>query len=918
MDESRSIPTATSFRTLTVSVLEQRRAQLKEAGHRVSFTHLIAYAIARVATDDMAVMAHHFAEIDGKPHRVDDGGCNLGLAVDVEKKDGTRALMVPVIRDAGRKTFKDFLDAYNALVEKARTNTLTADDLTGGNLTLTNPGGIGTIASVPRLMVGQGTIVATGAIGYPPGLDAIGAAIGAEKVMTMTSTYDHRIIQGAESGRFLQRIDALLQGEDGFYEAVFGDLGLALPALAPRPASRPRPLLRRRRPRPSRRRPQAPAAAPDEELLQAMQAATSLLKAHRTHGHLAARLDPLGREPEGDPALDPEPLGLTPELMERIPARILRMYVPGETLADALPHLRETYCGPIAYEIEHIASHRQRLWLREAIESGRFRTRLADRRADHAAAASDRGRRARALHAQGVPRPEAVLDRGPRHDRPDARRADPAGRHARRPRGRDRYGPPRTPERAGPQPGPFAYDSIFAEFEGSSTLEPITTIPQGGTGDVKYHHGAQGSYQLPSGESIIVRLESNPSHLEFVAPVAAGATRAAQTTRQGPHAHRETNAAVPVILHGDAAFPGQGVVAETLNLQALDGYTVGGTIHLIQNNQVGFTTDPDDARSTTWASDLAKGYDVPIIHVNADDVPACIAAVRLAFAFRQEFGHDVLIDLIGYRRFGHNEADEPAYTQPEMYQVIKKHPPVRELFARQLIEQGVVTEQESTELTDHVWEVLTEAHQELKDRIAAAKDLRHATGEYELDRTPSPEVKTAVSVRAARTCSTTSCWPCPTASRSIPSWSASSSSAARCSRRTGRATAPRGDGILWAHARGAGLRVAAHRGDPDPPDRPGRRARHVQPAPPRPARPQDRPGALPDPAPAGRARPDGAAQQPAVGDGLPRVRVRLLAGGARDAGAVGGPVRRLRQRRPGDHRPVHRVRASRNGARRRG
>ncbi len=690
MDESRSIPTATSFRTLTVSGLEQRRAQLKQAGHRVSFTHLIAYAIARVATEDMAVMAHHFADIDGKPHRVDDGACNLGLAVDVEKKDGTRTLMVPVIRDAGRKSFAEFLAAYDALVEKARTNTLTADDLTGGNLTLTNPGGIGTIASVPRLMVGQGTIVATGAIGYPPGLGAIGAAIGAEKVMTMTSTYDHRIIQGAESGRFLQRIDALLQGEDGFYERVFADLGLSLPALAPRPApaaaAAPPPA-----PPAVAAAPQAPAAAPDDELLEAMQAATSLLKAHRTHGHLAAHLDPLGREPEGDPSLDPEPLGLTPELMEKLPARILRISVPGRTLADALPHLRETYCGPIAYEIEHIASHRQRLWLREAIESGRFRTLLATeeqtsllRRLTEVDALERFMHKAylgqKQFSIEGLDMTVPMLDeliqlaatRG-------AREVVIGTAH----RGRLNV----LAHNLG-----RAYGSIFAEFEGSSTLEPITTIPQGGTGDVKYHHGAQGSYQLPSGESIIVRLESNPSHLEFVAPVAAGATRAAQTTRQGPHAHRETNAAVPVILHGDAAFPGQGVVAETLNLQALDGYTVGGTIHIIQNNQVGFTTDPDDARSTTWASDLAKGYDVPIIHVNADDVPACIAAVRLAFAFRQEFGHDVLIDLIGYRRFGHNEADEPAYTQPEMYQVIKKHPPVREIFARQLIEQGVVSE----------------------------------------------------------------------------------------------------------------------------------------------------------------------------------------------------------------------------------
>jgi 2-oxoglutarate decarboxylase len=742
MDESRSIPTATSFRTLTVTELEQRRAQLKDAGQRVSFTHLIAYAIARVATGEMPVMAHHFAAIDGKPQRFDDGACNLGLAVDVEKKDGSRTLMVPVIRDAGRLTFAEFLEAYNALVEKARTNTLSADDLVGANLTLTNPGGIGTIASVPRLMVGQGTIVATGSIGYPPGLGKVAKSIGAEKVMTMTSTYDHRIIQGAESGRFLQRIEAYLHGEDEFYESVFASLGVALPALPPAPAPAPA------------APPTSPGTgvpvAPGDDLLQAVQAATSLLKAHRTHGHLAAKLDPLGREPEGDPALDPEPLGLTPELMAKIPAHVLRMYVPGETLADALPHLRETYCGPIAYEIEHIASHRQRLWLREAIESGTFRRpippeqklallkRLTEvdalERFMHKAYLGQKQFSVEGLDMT-VPMLDEIIQMSARAG---GREVVIGTAH----RGRlnilaHNLGRP--------------YDTIFAEFEGASTLEPITTIPQGGTGDVKYHHGAQGSYQLESGESIIVRLESNPSHLEFVAPVAAGATRAAQTTRQGPHAHRDTDAAIPVILHGDAAFPGQGVVAETFNLQALDGYTVGGTIHIIQNNQVGFTTDPDDARSTTWASDLAKGYDVPIIHVNADDVDACIAAVRLAFAFRQEFGHDVLIDLIGYRRFGHNEADEPAYTQPEMYQVIKQHAPVRELYAKQLIEQGVVTEQNSTEMTDTVWARLTEDHQKLKARIAHAKEVEdHATGEYQLDRTPSPEVKTAVSVERLR------------------------------------------------------------------------------------------------------------------------------------------------------------------------
>src|SRR5213075_1003228 len=267
------------------------------------------------------------------------------------------------------------------------------------------------------------------------------------------------------------------------------------------------------------------------------------------------------------------------------------------------------------------------------------------------------------------------------------------------------------------------YDTIFAEFEGAATLEAVTTIPQGGTGDVKYHHGAEGSYQLPSGDSIKVVLESNPSHLEYVSPVVEGACRAAQTTRQGPHARRDTDAALPIILHGDAAFPGQGVVAETLNLQALDGYKVGGSVHLIQNNQVGFTTDIDEGRSTQWASDLAKGYDVPIIHVNADDVAACIAAVRLCFAFREEFGHDVLIDLIGYRRYGHNEADEPAYTQPEMAARIKDHPRVRDLFARALLEEGVCRQQDVDRKAEEVWEELSSSHKALKEQIARSESV---------------------------------------------------------------------------------------------------------------------------------------------------------------------------------------------------
>ncbi len=661
----------------------------------------------------------------------------------MEKRDGSRTLMVPVILDAGRQPFDRFLEAYDALVEKARTNTLTADDLAGGNVTLTNPGGLGTVASVPRLMVGQGTIVATGSIAYPVGLGNIGAMIGAEKVMTMTSTYDHRIIQGAESGRFLALIEEYLQGERGFYEDVFASLGVALGPAPPLPAPAAAAA--------SSRPPETPGAA-GEELLQAVQAASTLVTRFRSHGHLAARLDPLGTEPEGDPGLDPDPLGLTPEVQAKIPAKIFHMYVPGATLADALPHLRETYCGTIAYEVEHIASHRQRVWLREHIESGAFRQPLtveerktlfkrlvevdALERFMHKAYLGQHQFSIEGLD-MAVPMLDELIQLSAAHG---AGEVVIGMAH----RGRLNvlaHNLGRT------------YDTIFAEFEGASTLEAVTTIPQGGTGDVKYHHGTQGSYQLPDGGTIRVNLESNPSHLEYVSPVVEGATRAAQTTRVGPHAHQDTDAAVPIVIHGDASFPAQGVVSETLNLQGLDGYKVGGTVHLITNNQIGFTTDPDDARSTRGASDLAKGFDVPIFHVNADDVPACISAVRLAFAFRKEFGHDVLIDLIGYRRFGHNESDEPAYTQPEMYAKIKTKKRVAELWAERLLAEEIVSQEDVERQAQEVWDNLTILHQRLKAKIAAAAEHEsedHVTGEYQLDRSPSPEVETAVAAARLR------------------------------------------------------------------------------------------------------------------------------------------------------------------------
>jgi 2-oxoglutarate dehydrogenase E1 component len=733
MDESRSLPTATSFRTIVVGA---RRGQLKEAGARVSYTHLIAYAIARAA-QELGVMADHYEEIDGKPHRVHDEAVNLGLAVDVAKKDGSRTLMVPVIRDAAALGFADFLAAYDALVEKARTNTLGADDLVGANLTLTNPGGLGTVASVPRLMPGQGTIVATGSIAYPVGLGEVAEQIGAEKVMTLTSTYDHRVIQGAQSGQFLARIDALLAGADGFYEDIFAALALPLSPLPPRRA--PAPVA-------------ASGTAPSEELLQAAATANALVRSLRTHGHLAASLDPLGSPPQGDPALDPQSIGLPTVLMAQIPSKLLHIFVPGETLAEAFPRLREVYCGTIAYQLEHIASHQQRRWLREKIEGGAFRRPLSG---EEQRALLTRLIEVDALERfmhrsylgqhqfsiEGVDMTVPMLDEMIRLSAGGGAREVVIGMAH---RGRlnvlaHNLGRP--------------YETIFAEFEGASTLEAVTTIPQGGTGDVKYHHGAQGSYTLADGATIQVNLESNPSHLEYVCPVVMGATRAAQSTYEETRAARDTTAAVPIMIHGDAAFPGQGVVAETLNLQTLDGYTVGGTLHLITNNQTGFTTDPDDARSTHWASDLAKGFDIPIIHVNADDVEACIAAVRLAFAYREKWGHDVLIDVIGYRRFGHNESDEPAYTQPEMYAVIAGKKRVWELWADDLISRKVITPAEVDRARDDAWEQLTSRHKQLQEQIAELRESgshEPHTEEYHLDRSASPEVDTNVDAALLR------------------------------------------------------------------------------------------------------------------------------------------------------------------------
>ncbi|WP_320669085.1 multifunctional oxoglutarate decarboxylase/oxoglutarate dehydrogenase thiamine pyrophosphate-binding subunit/dihydrolipoyllysine-residue succinyltransferase subunit [Patulibacter defluvii] len=755
MEESLTTPTATSFRTITITTLDGRRKQLKAAGQKVSFTHLIGYAIARAATETMPVMAHTYEkDEDGNAILVDHGQVNLGIAVDVERR-GKRTLMVPVIKDAGRLGFDGFLDAFNDLIARARDNKLTPEDLQGANVQLTNPGGIGTVASVPRLMTGNGTIVATGSIAYPVGLGEVGELIGAEKVMTMTSTYDHRIIQGAQSGEFLKTVEEYLQGGHEFYEQAFADLGATLgPAIA-----KPEPKIGALAAGAVPAVAGAPGAAPSLELLQGVQAATSLIRAIRSHGHLLARLDPLETERDktaeeisAQIGIDLGKLGLTEKLLADIPAKILRTYVSGDTLGDVLPKLKDTYCGTIAYEVEHISDNEQRVWLREKIESGEFRKDLSPE--------SKKGLLNRLIQVdqferfmqkaylgqkrfsiEGLDIAVPVIDEliHLAGARAGAQEVVLGMAH----RGRlnvlaHNLGRP--------------YDALFTEFEGGSVIAAAKTVTQdlqGGTGDVKYHHGASGRYELPDGKSIGVVLESNPSHLEFVNPVVMGAARAAQTDRGQAAGPRDEDVALPIIIHGDAAFPGQGVVAESLNLQALEGYRVGGSVHLILNNQIGFTTEPSDSRSTRWSSDLAKGFDVPIIHVNADDVEACIAATRLAFAFRQEFGHDVLIDLIGYRRYGHNESDEPAYTQPLMAGLIKKHPRVSELYAARLIEEGVLTKEEvdgtRTAFNDH----LVELHQGVKQKVKEWQEAggtidTSATGTYLMDRSRSEEPATKV------------------------------------------------------------------------------------------------------------------------------------------------------------------------------
>ncbi len=712
MEQSLTIPTATSFRTLAVDTLDARRKELnnaiKAAGRRekVSFTHLIAYALVRAASEMPFITYSFRRDENGAPQRLEPG-IHLGLAVDSERKDGTRFLVVPVIKRADALDFAGFYNKYQELVTKARDNKLVADDLQGASFTLTNPGGIGTVASVPRLLVGQGAILATGAIGYPPGFQSASEPalrqLGISKVMQMTSTYDHRVIQGAQSGEYLRRVDQLLQGADNFYETLFSQLGQTLSVKAEAlPAKVATSSLD-----------SAAAAAPSDEMLRAVAAAMAIVSGYRTHGHLAAHLDPLGSEPVGDPKLDPASYGLTPSLQAAIPASVLRVFVPGATLADVLPKLRETYSSTIAYEFEHISNTEQRRWLRETIESGAHKVLLSPKRQIRFLQRLTKGETferfirktflgQKSFSGEGldvmVPMLEEMLEMLADEDTPNAVI------------GMAHRGRLSVIAHVVNMP----YEELLGEFEAAHQRGEVSSDDDV-TGDVKYHHGATGVYNTTGGKQVMVTLQHNPSHLEAVDPVVEGRTRALQTDHSEPMPVQDVRKAAPILIHGDAAFTGQGIIAEVFNLQSLPGYATGGTLHLIANNQIGFTTDTRDSRSTRYASDLAKGFDAPIIHVNADDIDACISAVHLAEEFRKRFARDAVIDLIGYRRFGHNEQDEPAYTQPMMYEKIKAHPTARDLYANKLIAQGAITAEQANEMVAEATARLQEAYKSVKE-----------------------------------------------------------------------------------------------------------------------------------------------------------------------------------------------------------
>lgn len=675
MEASLQVPTATSVRAVPAKLLIDNRVVINNhlargRGGKVSFTHFIAYAIVR-ALRDLPELNSTYTTIDGKPAVQPNASINLGIAIDLTKADGSRQLMVPAIKHAEQMDFAQFWITYEDVVRRARGGKLTVDDFAGVTVSLTNPGGIGTVHSVPRLMQGQAAIIGVGSLEYPAEFQGsaeetlVERAIG--KVVTLTSTYDHRIIQGAQSGEFLRRVHQYLIGENDFYADIF--TALRIPYAPIKWA--------------------ADIATLHDSDVNKTARVHELIRAFRDRGHLMADIDPLEYRQRTHPDLEIESHGLTLWDLDR---EFAVGGFAGRTFArlrDVLGVLRDAYCRTIAVEYTHLQNGKQREWIQQQLE--RKHEKL------------DRAEQLRILHKLNqaeafetflhtkfvgqkrfsleggesvIPLLDAVLDSAAKQGLDEVCIGMPH-------RGRLNV----LANIAGK-----SYGQIFREFEGRYGEEAVQ-----GSGDVKYHLGTSGVFTGHEGEQTKVYLAANPSHLETVDPVLEGIVRAKQELSNNKDAHT----VLPILLHGDAAFAGQGVVFETMQMSQLQGYRVGGTIHVVINNQVGFTTSPRYSRTSTYCTDVAKVIQAPVFRVNGDDPEAVVRVARLAYAFREEFHKDVVIDMVCYRRRGHNEADDPSLTQPTMYELIDQKRSVRMLYTEQLIGRGDISMQEAEEALRH-------------------------------------------------------------------------------------------------------------------------------------------------------------------------------------------------------------------------
>ncbi|MEV0649842.1 multifunctional oxoglutarate decarboxylase/oxoglutarate dehydrogenase thiamine pyrophosphate-binding subunit/dihydrolipoyllysine-residue succinyltransferase subunit [Phytomonospora sp. NPDC050363] len=716
MDASLEVPTATSVRAVPAKLLSDNRIVINNhlkrgRGGKVSFTHLIGFALIK-ALAAHPEMNHSYKVVDGKPQMVAPAHVNLGLAIDLQKPDGSRTLVVPSIKGCEKMDFRQFWQAYEDIVRKARNNKLTMEDYGGTTISLTNPGGIGTVHSVPRLMQGQGTIIGVGAMEYPA--QFAGASeetiteLGVSKTVTVTSTYDHRIIQGAQSGEFLKRLHELLLGGDGFYDEIFTSLRLPYEPV----------------------RWVRDVAGTAEGTVDKTARVIELIRSYRVRGHLMADTDPLEFEIRRHPDLDILEHGLTLWDLDRV------FPVGGFAgkskmkLRDILGVLRESYCRRVGIEYMHIQDPEERAWIQERVErpyekpsteeqkhilgrlnaSEAFETFLATKYVGQKRFSLEGGESL-------IPLLDEVLSNAARNSLDEV----VIGMAH---RGRlnvlaNIVGKP--------------VEKIFNEFEG--TMDPKSTQ---GSGDVKYHLGMTGKFTTADGEYLTTTsIVANPSHLEAVDPVLEGIVRAKQDRLNLGLAGYTV---LPVLVHGDAAFAGQGVVAETLNLSQLRGYRTGGSVHIVVNNQVGFTTAPEYSRSSLYSTDVARMIQAPIFHVNGDDPEAVVRVARLAFEYRQAFNKDVVIDMLCYRRRGHNEGDDPSMTNPLMYQIIDGKRSVRKLYTESLIGRGDITVEEAEEALKDYSSKLEEVFRLTKQ---ANGNVQPTQRRYSVE--PDPEVETAIS-----------------------------------------------------------------------------------------------------------------------------------------------------------------------------